>query len=93
MRINWGCDNLYIEKGFIFFYDQLYLLAEMTIMREGKKGREVDVMSTIKPIQATPELSGKDAVKLLNQTNIVPTKKAIKKNNMLHSVLANVRKS
>ena len=56
------------------------------------KGKEVDIMSTMKPIQATPELSGKDAVKLLNQANTVPTEKAMKKNAMLRSVLANVRK-
>lgn len=49
-------------------------------------------MSTMKPIQATPELSGKDAVKLLNQINTKPTVQAIKINNMLHSVLVNIRK-
>ena len=61
-------------------------------MREEKKVKEVDVMSTIKPIQATPELSGKDAEKLLLQTNRKPTMQAMKKNNMLHGVLANIRK-
>lgn len=59
---------------------------------EEKKGKEVDIMSTMKPIQATPELSGKDATKLLNQANTVPTEKAMKKNAMLRSVLVNVRK-
>ena len=49
-------------------------------------------MSTIKPIQATPELSGKDAVNLLLQANSNPTKNAVKKNNMLRSVLTNIRK-
>lgn len=62
-------------------------------MCEKEKGKEVDGMSTIKPIQATPELSGKDAVRLLNQTNIAPTQSAVKKNNMLHSVLTNIRKA
>ena len=57
-----------------------------------KKGKEVDIMSTMKPIQATPELNGKDAEKLLNQANTAPTEKAMKKNAMLHSVLANIRK-
>lgn len=56
------------------------------------KERKVDIMSTIKPIQATPELRGKDALRLLEQTNTAPTKNAIKKNNMLHSVLVNIRK-
>lgn len=49
-------------------------------------------MSTMKPIQATPELSGKDAVRLFNQVNVVPTEKALKKNMMLRNVLATVRK-
>lgn len=61
-------------------------------MNKNRKEREVDTMSTMKPIQATPELSGKDAVKLLNQVNTKPTIQAIKKNNMLHSVLVNIRK-
>ena len=65
----------------------------MVIMSKNKKGKEVDVMSTMKPIQATPELSGKDAVKLLKQTNVTPTKNAVKKNNMLHGVLTNIRKA
>lgn len=58
-----------------------------------KKGKEVDIMATIKPIQATPELSGKDAVNLLLQTDTRPTAKAMKKNSMLHNVLANIRKA
>ena len=49
-------------------------------------------MATIKPIQATPELSGKDAVNLLIQINTKPTEKAMKKNELLRDVLANVRK-
>ena len=58
-----------------------------------QKGKEVDSMSTMKPIQATPELNGKDAVKLLKQANVSPTKSAMKKNEMLHNVLANIRKA
>lgn len=61
-------------------------------MIKEKKGKEVDIMSTIKPIQATPELSGKDAARLLLQTNTKPTEKAMKKNYMLHNVLAEIRK-
>ena len=64
----------------------------VVVVNEEKKGKEVDIMSTIKPIQATPELSGKDAVKLLLQANSNPTKNAVKKNNMLRSVLTNIRK-
>lgn len=61
-------------------------------MGKKMKGKEVDVMATIKPIQATPELNGKDAVNLLMQANTKPTDKAMKKNNLLRDVLANVRK-
>lgn len=49
-------------------------------------------MSTIKPIQATPELSGKDAVSLLKQTSVPPTNDAIRKNEMLRGILKAVRK-
>lgn len=61
-------------------------------MGKEKKGKEVDVMATIKPIQATPELSGKDAVNLLIQVNSKPTDKAMKKNDLLRGILANIRK-
>ncbi len=61
-------------------------------MGKEKKGKEVDVMATIKPIQATPELSGKDAANLLIQVNSKPTDKAMKKNDLLRGVLANIRK-
>lgn len=61
-------------------------------MNENRKERELDTMSIMKLIQATPELSGKDAVKILNQVNTKPTVQAIKKNNMLYSVLVNIRK-
>ena len=64
----------------------------VVVVNEEKKGKEVDIMSTIKPIQATPELSGKDAVNLLLQANSNPTKNAVKKNIMLRSVLTNIRK-
>ncbi len=49
-------------------------------------------MATIKPIQATPELSGRDAEKIFLQVNSKPTDKAMKKNNLLRGVLANIRK-
>ena len=61
-------------------------------MENGKKGKEVDIMSTMKPIQATPELSGEDAVKLLRQSSINPTEKSLTKTPMLRSVLTNIRK-
>jgi len=61
-------------------------------MSKEEKGKEVDVMATIKPIQATPELSGKDAANLLIQVNSKPTDKAMKKNDLLRGVLANIRK-
>lgn len=61
-------------------------------MYKEEKGKEVDIMSTIKPIQATPELSGKDAVKLMSQVNCNPTEDAMKKNDMLRSILTSIRK-
>ena len=48
-------------------------------------------MSTMKPIQATPELSGKDAERLLKQVSQAPTEEAMKKNDMLRSVLISIR--
>ncbi len=48
-------------------------------------------MTKIKPIQATPDLSGEDAVKLLQQVNTPANEKAINKNNMLRSVLTKIR--
>lgn len=46
----------------------------------------------MKPTQATPELSGEDAIKLINQVNIAPTKKAIKRNKILSIILCDIRK-
>lgn len=54
--------------------------------------KEVDIMSTIKPIQATPELSGKDAFVLLKQTRVNLSKDSIRKNEMLRDILNEVRK-
>lgn len=61
-------------------------------MKNGKKVKEVDIMATMKPIQATPELSGEDAAELLRQSSVTPTEKSLKKNTMLRSVLTNIRK-
>ena len=57
-----------------------------------KKGEAKDIMSTIKPIEATPELCGKDAQGVLQQVSVKPTKQAIAKNEMLRNVLAGIRK-
>lgn len=61
-------------------------------MIKKKREKEADTMSIMKPIQATPELSGKDAEKLLVQVNMKPTAQAEKKNNVLYSVLNSIRK-
>lgn len=50
-------------------------------------------MTTMKPIQATPKLSGKDAIILMKQANTAPTKKAMQKNRMLCSVLSDIQKA
>lgn len=62
-------------------------------MNTEKEEREVDIMATMKPIQATPELSGKDAAKLMEQANTNPTKQAMHKNNMLRNVLLDIQKA
>lgn len=48
--------------------------------------------STIKPIQATPELSGNDAKELIIQANKLPTEEAIKENELLSGVLKSIIK-
>lgn len=48
-------------------------MLEKTLAYVKAEGKEVDITATIKPIQATPELSGKDAIDLLLQTNAGPT--------------------
>ena len=58
-----------------------------------KEEREVDIMAAMKPIQATPELSGKDAAKLMEKANTSPTKQAMHKNNMLRNVLLDIQKA
>lgn len=50
-------------------------------------------MSTIKPIQSTPELTGKHAVEVLRQVNTRPTEQAMQKNAMLRDVLTRIRKA
>lgn len=49
-------------------------------------------MSTMKPIQATPVLSGKDAMEVIKQTNKKPTESAISRNKMLSSILKKISK-
>lgn len=55
-------------------------------------GKDVDIMSKIKPIQATPELSGKDAEEILAQVNKKPSKKTIKRNIILSNILSDICK-
>lgn len=62
-------------------------------MNTEKEEREVDIMAAMKLIQATPELSGKDATKLMEQANMNPTKQAMHKNNMLRNVLLDIQKA
>lgn len=58
-----------------------------------KEEREVDIMAAMKPIQTTPELSGKDAAKLMEQENTNPTKQVMHKNNLLRNVLLDIQKA
>jgi hypothetical protein len=59
---------------------------------ERKITKEDDIMSTIKPIQATPVLSGNDAVNLMKEVLRAPSESAIQKNKMLVNVLKNIKK-
>lgn len=52
---------------------------------------EVRIMSTMKPIQATPTLSGKDAEALIRQVNKKCTPEALRENKMWQRILANIR--
>ena len=58
-----------------------------------KEERKVDIMAAMKPIQATPELSGKDAAKLMEQANTNPTKQVMHKNNLLRNVFLDIQKA
>lgn len=49
-------------------------------------------MTNIKPIAATPTLSGKDAEAVIRQTNTLPTKEAMIRNQMLSQVLKDIRR-
>lgn len=49
-------------------------------------------MSTMKPIQATPVLRGKDAMEVIKQTNKIPTESTISRNKMLSSILKKISK-
>lgn len=60
-------------------------------MHRKQKGKKEDIMTRIKPIQATPALSGQDAVNLISQIK-PPTKEAQKKNNLLSNILTSIRK-
>ena len=61
--------------------------------KAGKLFGKDDNMATMKPVPATPELSGKDAVRLMKQANILPTKEAMQKNKMLVGVLTDIQKA
>ena len=51
------------------------------------------MLTMMKPIQATPELSGEDAQRVIEQVNKIPTGEAIKKNKKLLNVLHQIRKN
>ena len=84
--------NLFIDLNKTIVYTNIEGRFPNKIMRKEVDSMSISV-STIKPIQATPELSGKDAKKLFDQANVAPTSEAVKKNAMLHSVLTNIRKA
>ena len=57
---------------------------------ENEKGG-IDML-TIKPIQATPELSGEDAERLIRDVNRKPTKEAAEWNAMMVEILEQIRR-
>jgi len=59
--------------------------------REDKEKGGID-MTTIKPIQATPELSGEDAERLIQDVNRKPTKEATERNVMMQEILKKIRR-
>lgn len=59
--------------------------------REEREKGEID-MTTIKPIQATPELSGEDAERLIRDVNRKPTKEAAEWNSMMVEILEKIRR-
>lgn len=67
-------------------HNVIYIIAK-------KEERRTGIMATIKPIQATPTLSGRDARELIIQTNTVPTEESIKRNELLCDVLKSIRKN
>ena len=46
----------------------------------------------IKPIQATPTLSGEDAARIIAEANTTPSEKALKRLEILEQVLDRIRK-
>lgn len=56
-----------------------------------KTERGNDIMTKFKPIQATPELSGEDALNFINQAFKQPSQNEIDKNKKLVCVLNKIR--
>lgn len=60
---------------------------------KGKKEKEDDEMSAyVKPIQATPTLTGKDAVNIIEQVLKVPSSSAVEKNRKMLEMRKRIEK-
>lgn len=59
---------------------------------EKKRGGGKD-MPIMKPIQATPELSGEDAERLIRDVNRKPTKEAMERNRKMQEILKRIKNS
>lgn len=60
---------------------------------KGKKEKEDDEMSAyVKPIQATPTLTGKDAVNIIEQVLKVPSSSAVEKNRKMLEMRKHIEK-
>ena len=60
-------------------------------MYREKNERGVEDMSTMKPIQGTPELSGEDAERLIRDVNRKPTKEALEWKKLLQRSLKELK--
>lgn len=82
---------LFLSNDIISLYIGRIGLNRRNYMHRQNDERGVDnMLATIKPIQATPELNGEDAKRLIKEVNRKPSKEAIEKNKMLLNILEQI---
>ena len=75
----------------LLFYKQCDYKGKIYMHKKEAKGGGND-MPTMKPIQATPELSGEDAERLIRDVNRKPTKEALERNRKMQDILRRIKK-